>query len=622
MLDGLLGRGFGSKCKSLIRLTKTRIDVIRRKRNATQKFLKKDIADLLANGLDINAFGRAEGLTVEVMLSSCYDFVERCCDVVLKHLTVMQKQGECPDECKEAVSSLMVAAARFSDLPELRDIRQLFQERYASSLEYCVNQKFVENIASKPPTLEKKIQLMKEIALEFSINWDSKAFEQRMSTPPAFIQDKPKTYGALPVSDDKRKLSNGKGAVPKVHKHDHLSTERRLDPNGGHKLQNNKEGIALKMDELNDQTRHRPLGKEYKSLNGREGSLKEKDDHGILFQERQEVAHKYEARIGKEDAPPKPVRLGSSSRGKGPERHNEVENSVPKGDCPDTLRHVQPNVAGPPVNSIGKDEGTPKLKPFSNYGLPPPYVKSNVRAKDRKHEANLDSVHDSSQTAGISTDPAAYNRAFADNVLERVQLGRDHERRVTPKVDGHDHEKDHVHQDDIPTSNIPKPRSARRRPSRSRSSTNDAGNSEDTGVAMSKSRSRSRRRDESRRGLQLLFDDDHHHRNDDEERRIDELLLHYSKKPSNYEPGQSRRKSKSRHASRDKRGEEESESVLTHVRSVSLPHEQLSGPSETPKVFARAASFQPDGSNPARHVHPKLPDYEDLAAKFAALRGR
>ena len=48
---------------------------------------------------------------------------------------------ECPEECKEAVASLMVAAARFSDLPELRDIRQLFQERYANSLDYCVDQK-------------------------------------------------------------------------------------------------------------------------------------------------------------------------------------------------------------------------------------------------------------------------------------------------------------------------------------------------------------------------------------------------------------------------------------------------------------------------------------------------
>lgn len=44
--------------KSLIKMTKSRIEVIRRKRNATLKFLKKDIADLLANGLDINAYGR------------------------------------------------------------------------------------------------------------------------------------------------------------------------------------------------------------------------------------------------------------------------------------------------------------------------------------------------------------------------------------------------------------------------------------------------------------------------------------------------------------------------------------------------------------------------------------
>lgn len=38
------------------------------------------------------------------------------------------------------MSSLMFAAARFSDLPELRDLRQIFQERYGNSLELFVNQ--------------------------------------------------------------------------------------------------------------------------------------------------------------------------------------------------------------------------------------------------------------------------------------------------------------------------------------------------------------------------------------------------------------------------------------------------------------------------------------------------
>jgi hypothetical protein len=39
-------------------MTKNRIEVIKRKRRATEKFLKKDIADLLHSGLDINAYGR------------------------------------------------------------------------------------------------------------------------------------------------------------------------------------------------------------------------------------------------------------------------------------------------------------------------------------------------------------------------------------------------------------------------------------------------------------------------------------------------------------------------------------------------------------------------------------
>lgn len=106
MLDGLLGRGFASKwfylrsmfsrfrfylllffcldewmfyvfcgafffrSKSLIKMMKTRIDVIRRKRKATQKFLRKDIADLLSNGLDTNAYGRV--IDFFLLLIFCY----------------------------------------------------------------------------------------------------------------------------------------------------------------------------------------------------------------------------------------------------------------------------------------------------------------------------------------------------------------------------------------------------------------------------------------------------------------------------------------------------------------------------------------------------------------------
>lgn len=47
---------------------------------------------------------------------------------------------ECPAEMKEAVSSLMYAAARIAELPELCTLRQTFSEKYDSSLELLVNQ--------------------------------------------------------------------------------------------------------------------------------------------------------------------------------------------------------------------------------------------------------------------------------------------------------------------------------------------------------------------------------------------------------------------------------------------------------------------------------------------------
>lgn len=43
--------------------------------------------------------------------------------------------SECPEECKAAVATLMFAAARYSDLPELRDLRQMFYERYGDTLQ-------------------------------------------------------------------------------------------------------------------------------------------------------------------------------------------------------------------------------------------------------------------------------------------------------------------------------------------------------------------------------------------------------------------------------------------------------------------------------------------------------
>lgn len=51
------------------------------------------------------------------------------------HLFVLSLHRDCPEECKEAVASLIYAAARFADLPELRELRAMFTEKYGNSLE-------------------------------------------------------------------------------------------------------------------------------------------------------------------------------------------------------------------------------------------------------------------------------------------------------------------------------------------------------------------------------------------------------------------------------------------------------------------------------------------------------
>ncbi|KAJ4708436.1 IST1-like protein [Melia azedarach] len=649
MLDGLLGRGFASKCKSLIKLIKNRIDVIRRKRNATQKFLKKDIADLLANGLDINAYGRADGLLAELNVSYCYDLIEQCCDFVTKSVSVMQKVSSCPVDCREVVASLMFAAARFSDLPELRDLRQIFQERYGNSLEHFVNKEFVEKLSSKPATMDKKVQLMQDIASEYSINWDSQAFQQRMSKPSASVQDQPKSCSSFTVTNDKYKPINGKHNLPTEPKYDVSHKGRIESASDGYRLRNGKEGNVLNRNELIFQPRQVSSSNGLKPLDGREESILKMGDHGISRQGKQEViGDKHEVWNGNEDAILKMVKGDSSTHGKRMEYIDSTvkpqggrENAVPKRESKDSSPYGKPFIApsytGQHLKSDGKglldsdscggqhnttnlrkvqEEEITKLKTYYNNALPPPYVKSKdrtVKSKDSKYGANLGSSHLRFDGNGVPKDPS---------VPEREAVG-------TPRVNSHDDEIDHHYKDDGAGNAIPKPRSVRRRHNKSASGHDNTGNGGDVEVVKRKSRSR---RDDTRRGLQILFDDEQY-QNDEEERKMDKLLMYYSTKPSTHEHGLLRRKSKSRHAHHgvSDAGEapptlckdvsdEVSDTVPPPVRSISLPHGQTS--SESKKVFARAASFQPDRSNEARHVHPKLPDYDDLAARFAALKGR
>ncbi|XP_060172564.1 uncharacterized protein LOC132603482 isoform X1 [Lycium barbarum] len=665
MLEGILNRGFSSKCKSLIKGARTRIGVVRRRAEAQQRFLKEDLSKLLHNGLDINAFGRTEEYLLGQNLLSCYDFVEQSCEYTVKQLSHMQKLRDCPEDCREAVASLMFAAARFSDLPEVRELRDLFQERYGNSLECFVNQKFVEKLSSRSPAMEKRIQLLQDIALEFSIRWDSVGFQQRM----ALAQAQPNRSGPSHASAGNHILPNGKDGGSKSDKLDVVLGERHKGFNDQHNIQNGREGIVFKKEQWDLHSSKRKETSKYgnKPLTMQEASYSKGRKHDIVFdKELEQTRTRNKAVLEKDDNSIRIAKSGSSSRGERLEgfdnkftRHNEYHGQFLKGRAQDPLSCARSETApgrGLPFKNedvsspwdtaiekntvdstrmVQQEDGNRLMTSYANFALPPPYINSKekaipppyVKPNDSKERARKSSKQSVAEFDGHFGSSSPRNRIETIKINKESDLPDHEAQTIKPtRTISHGHDKKFSHKDVL----LPKPRSVRRKHHKSATNHGEERKSEDA-KAVKKSSS-SRRREHSRKGLQILFEDECHQK-DEEERMIDKLLLHYSKRPPKCDV-ENRRKKPQAHLSqlttpdtgepsnnqtnRDQ-DEMESDMVPFPKRSISLPHEQAA-PSKATKVFARANTFQPD--NQACHVHPKLPDYDDLTARFAALRGR
>ncbi|KAJ4917831.1 Regulator of Vps4 activity in the MVB pathway protein [Raphanus sativus] len=202
---------FYKKSKSATSYLKMRLDIVRKRRIAMVKFWKMDIVEFLKNGDDYNAYTRAEVLLEELRIISCYDIIERFCDCISENLPLMLKTRECPEECREAVSSLIYAAAWVPDVPELKDFRAVFMRRFGNFTASSVNYELVEKTElRKRPSRELKIQTVKDIAKEFSIDWDPTALNLLLLRQSSALQieDKVETGADDPKIERKKSIVN------------------------------------------------------------------------------------------------------------------------------------------------------------------------------------------------------------------------------------------------------------------------------------------------------------------------------------------------------------------------------------------------------------------------------
>ncbi|OWM78637.1 uncharacterized protein LOC116196825 [Punica granatum] len=186
MFDILFGWRKASKCKRLIRRVQCRLKLLKNKRYSIVRQLREDVAQLIKTGYEEIAIDRAEQLFKDESIMAVYELLDHFCEFILIHLSYIRRNRDCPNDINEAVSSLVFASARCGDLPELRAIRKLFGERYGDNftkraLELypgnLVNHEIRDKLSIKSVPGDVKRRLMDEISCEYCLQTGILALE-------------------------------------------------------------------------------------------------------------------------------------------------------------------------------------------------------------------------------------------------------------------------------------------------------------------------------------------------------------------------------------------------------------------------------------------------------------
>lgn len=165
------------------------------------KLMRKEIAQFLQSGQEPIARIRVEHIIREQNIWAAYEILEMFCEFVLARIPIIESQRECPLELKEAVASIIFAAPRCSDLPDLLTVRNLFTTKYgkefisaASELrpDTSVNRTIIEKLSVYTPSGDMKLTVLKEIAQEYNILWDSSKTEAEFNKRPEDLLNGPK----------------------------------------------------------------------------------------------------------------------------------------------------------------------------------------------------------------------------------------------------------------------------------------------------------------------------------------------------------------------------------------------------------------------------------------------
>ncbi|XP_042005972.1 uncharacterized protein LOC121754720 isoform X2 [Salvia splendens] len=240
MTDSFFKQRFNAaKCKTLLKLTIPRIKLLRNRREAQLKQMRKEIANLLETGQEATARIRVEHIIREEKMMAAQEIVDLFCELIAVRLPIIEAQRECPLDLKEAISSVCFAAPRCADLPELLQAQQLFTGKYGKEFviaatelmpECGVNRQLVELLSIQAPAPDVKLNLLKEIAKEHQLDWDPSATKNELLKPHEDLLNGPSQFvSASKMPLPKEKHDETTYTVPEPATHEQSDSDSDFD---------------------------------------------------------------------------------------------------------------------------------------------------------------------------------------------------------------------------------------------------------------------------------------------------------------------------------------------------------------------------------------------------------
>ncbi|KAI4357812.1 hypothetical protein L6164_001736 [Bauhinia variegata] len=190
LLNQLFNRGvFATRCKTCLNLAISRIKLLQNKRDMQLKQMRKEIAQFLQAGQEAIARIRVEHIIREQNVWAAYEILELFCEFVLARVPIIESQKDCPPELQEAIASIIFAAPRCSDIPDLLHIKNLFTTKYGKEFvsavyelrpDSGVNRTIIEKLSVSAPSPQKRLKVLTDIAEEYNLNWDSSKTQQEL----------------------------------------------------------------------------------------------------------------------------------------------------------------------------------------------------------------------------------------------------------------------------------------------------------------------------------------------------------------------------------------------------------------------------------------------------------